>query len=678
MKIKKQEDVKDCGVVVIQTFIKELHHKTIEINELKLKAKYGTVGINIDNMIGLGSSYGLVIEGYKTDFETLIANINETKFITTIDVNGENHYIICEIKNERVFVWDPMSGFKKITIEEFKDMYQGIVISVESKEYPQAKMMLKKPFKFFVNNPSIITWIMVSITLSIVLSLTSSLFMKVILDKVVPGVLTNTLTILVFAFVWIAILTAMNGFLKHYMILKLKNNIEVSLNKEFFKQLRFAKLSDLNKITNSDYIRRLSLIPMVANFIANTAFIIFSDVLSFGIVTSLMIAIDPHLFAFAVGAAVLITITSLFMQKFLASQYGPLMKANLNDVTSSIDMISSFHDSKHGTQGAMLSKQQRANYTKTKTLNWRIWKLNSIDGFINGIIHLILPIVVVFVFVNQIFDGKNTVGTMLMFLSFLSIFLNPIEDFATLYVKFKQSMRYVEMLEFVLQFDQEKLNPNGFQVEQIDRLRLTGINFGYDKKIFKIKDHLFDKNLHLTGKNGSGKSTLVNLLAGQYEFEGNLLVNDMESDFISLKHYREKTFIARPMTYMPNTSVLEYITLGNYEAVQRFNQNIAKYGLFNLFKDMDINLNKTIVNNGSNLSSGQKQLVHILRLFAFDFNLVVIDEGVENIDKKKIKFLSRAILLEQENALFLEISHSKNYISISEEVDIEQIIKSPY
>ena len=502
--------------------------------------------------------------------------------------------------------------------------------------------------------------------------------MKIVLDRIVPGILKDTLKILVFSFVWISLLTAMNGVLKHYMILKLKNNVEVSINGEFFKQLRLARLDDLDKITNSDYIRRLSLISPVSNFIANTAFVIFSDVLSFGIVTCLMISIDPQLFAFAIGGAILIAITSVFMQMFLSTQYSPLIKANLNDMTSSIDMINSFHDSKHGTQSSMLSQHQQKNFAKAKTVSWRIWKLNSIDGFINGIIHLMLPIIIVFVFVNQIFKGDNTVGTMLMFLSFLSIFLGPVEDFATLFIKFKQSMKYVEMLEFVLQFENEKLNVDGMEVAGIKHLRLTNINFGHDQKIFKIDDYLFDNNIHLTGKNGSGKSTLVNLLAGQYQFNGNLLVNNIYLALLSWKDYREKTFIARPMTYMSNVKIIDYITLENYDALQKFNDNVSKYGLFNLFKDMNINLNKIIINNGSNLSSGQKQLIHILRLFAFDFNLIIIDEGVENIDHKKIKFLSRAIMLEQKWALFLEISHSNNYVSVAKEVAIAQITQSAF
>ena len=77
-------------------------------------------------------------------------------------------------------------------------------------------------------------------------------------------------------------------------------------------------------------------------------------------------------------------------------------------------------------------------------------------------------------------------------------------------------------------------------------------------------------------------------------------------------------------------------------------------------------------NNASNVSSGQKQIINILRLFAFKYELIILDEAFENVDRKNIKFLSNRIL-DYQDSIFVEISHSKKYLTTGKEVDIEDI-----
>ena len=75
-----------------------------------------------------------------------------------------------------------------------------------------------------------------------------------------------------------------------------------------------------------------------------------------------------------------------------------------------------------------------------------------------------------------------------MFLSIFSIFISPVEDFALLAIKLKQNMKNVELLDFVLRFENEKLNINGLELGKIKSLELKEAVFGYDKDLFKIDE----------------------------------------------------------------------------------------------------------------------------------------------------------------------------------------------
>ena len=123
---------------------------------------------------------------------------------------------------------------------------------------------------------------------------------------------------------------------------------------------------------------------------------------------------------------------------------------------------------------------------------------------------------------------------------------------------------------------------------------------------------------------------------------------------------------------MPNTNVLEWITLGDKDAIKTFLSNVSKYNLVSLLEKASISLESPLRNNASNISSGQKQIINILRLFAFKYELIILDEAFENVDRKNIKFLSKRIL-DFQKSIFIEISHSKKYLTKGKEVDIEEI-----
>jgi bacteriocin exporter and processing endoprotease C39 len=62
------------------------------------------------------------------------------------------------------------------------------------------------------------------------------------------------------------------------------------------------------------------------------------------------------------------------------------------------------------------------------------------------------------------------------------------------------------------------------------------------------------------------------------------------------------------------------------------------------------------------LSSGQRQIINLLKLFCFDYDLILFDEAFENISSDVFPDIKKAILEVQPQALFIEISHNKHYI----------------
>ncbi|NQZ65783.1 MAG: ABC transporter permease, partial [Mycoplasmatales bacterium] len=88
MIVKKQNDIKDCGLMIIQAIHKYYYSNWLKINDLKREANFGNDGINIDNMIKLANKYGINLEAFEVKIEDIIKIAKKKIMIAIINTNG--------------------------------------------------------------------------------------------------------------------------------------------------------------------------------------------------------------------------------------------------------------------------------------------------------------------------------------------------------------------------------------------------------------------------------------------------------------------------------------------------------------------------------------------------------------------------------------------------------------
>ncbi|XBE79915.1 ATP-binding cassette domain-containing protein [Mesomycoplasma hyopneumoniae] len=183
-------------------------------------------------------------------------------------------------------------------------------------------------------------------------------------------------------------------------------------------------------------------------------------------------------------------------------------------------------------------------------------------------------------------------------------------------------------------------------------------------------------NLRIIGKNGSGKSTFLRLLNQDIVYNGEFLINNLDLKYYDQNELRKRICYIKSHNYFPSISVLSFITNENPEKIQNLINNFQRFDIQEMLYEWQISLDAKFVNNGSNFSSGQKQIIALLQLLTQDFDLILLDEAFENIDEKNFEFLKKVITNYQKNAFFIEISHSKRFINEEGEIlDIKNISK---
>lgn len=162
-------------------------------------------------------------------------------------------------------------------------------------------------------------------------------------------------------------------------------------------------------------------------------------------------------------------------------------------------------------------------------------------------------------------------------------------------------------------------------------LRHLDKTFG-DKPVFENLSYSFEKNkiYLLSGQNGSGKTTLMKLISGAIAPDaGNI-------EFCCTKNYYHR------VSYVDsnNRSFIHRIkvkdNLDYFMAMNKFEVDRVYLNQLSTLLDANDLMNSIF----SSLSSGQMQLISLIRGLSKNPDVLLLDEALGNIDKNKMKIIS--------------------------------------
>ncbi|MDW2924267.1 Mbov_0121 family peptidase domain-containing ABC transporter [Mesomycoplasma ovipneumoniae] len=678
MKVFLQKDLKDCGLAVLQSIYHFFYDKKISINSLKTKAFYSNDGINIANLERLAKEFGIILESYGGPYENLKTLEIVKPTIILIKTGDLNHYVLLtKVKKSKFEIIDPLKGKVKIKAETMAKIFQNVVIFAQKDpEYKRSKIKDKSwnNWWFFLESKS--NWYLIFLFfITAVSNFLSSLFMKTIIDKVLPQQDLGLVIKVSLFFAWIVIWRILQDIIKKIYIHKIELKIEKDIFDRFFNALKTGKNFQLLKLDNHDYIRRINLIPSFAAFSASFYYHIFNEVITFLISFFILLWIDIKILGLIIGIGIIYLFISIIVRKSISKNHQFLMEDQLNSLTSTNDMIFSLENLKRDDVYKNLKHQFDEKYYRYKKTEFNIWKKESYLSSFNNFLFSIAPILIVVISSFWIFDEKLSIGELLLFLSFFSFFINPLSSFVNIVTNLPIFLKEFELLNFVLNIEKET---TGKYHQKISDIKLKDLSVSYykNKTLFYIEKMQIKENLHIIGKNGSGKSTFLRLLNQEIVYNGDFLINNLDLKYYDQNELRKRICYIKSQNYFPNISVLSFITNENPEKIQNLINNFQRFDIQEMLYEWQISLDSKFVNNGSNFSSGQKQIIAILQLLTKDFDLILLDEAFENIDEKNFEFLKKVISNYQKNAMFIEISHSKRYvIEQGETFDIKDISK---
>lgn len=261
------------------------------------------------------------------------------------------------------------------------------------------------------------------------------------------------------------------------------------------------------------------------------------------------------------------------------------------------------------------------------------------------------------------FYPRVSLGTIIAIDSYSSRFWDPLEYITSSYSDLMDASTYLERIFELL--DEPLVIENSKKSIILDikgDIELKNVVFSYDKKK-KVLNHVNLKikagdKVGLVGETGCGKSTILSLLSRFYDpDEGEILIDGINIKDIRLNNLRGQVSIMLQDNFLFARSVYDNLVL---------NKKIKKEEVIKVCKILDIhdmimNLEKgyetILLNNGSNLSNGERQLLCIARIMLQDPKILILDEATSNIDLMTEKKITKAIDLVTKDRTTIMVAH---------------------
>jgi ATP-binding cassette subfamily B protein len=279
----------------------------------------------------------------------------------------------------------------------------------------------------------------------------------------------------------------------------------------------------------------------------------------------------------------------------------------------------------------------------------------------------------------KILENELSFGTFIAFWYAVNKLFDPIWDFSEKYnivqTAIAASQRIFKILETQTEEYDEPSLPQKIRSEveigkKIERgeIEFQNVSFSYDGEKIVLDSASFKiragENVAIVGLTGAGKTTIANLILRMYKPQkGQILIDGENIENYSLREIRRKIAIVHQDIFIFSRRVIENITFGdkNREKIRKIMNMLDELGI-------EIDLEKEVGDDGAGLSSGEKQIIAILRAFYFDPKVIIFDEATSFIDPTTEEKILKLLEKISKGKTLIKIAHRPSTIRWSEKI----------
>jgi ATP-binding cassette subfamily B protein len=473
-----------------------------------------------------------------------------------------------------------------------------------------------------------------------ILGLASPIFFQLVIDKVLVHQSASTLWVLAIGIVTALVFDSVFGFLRQLLTLSATNKIDMRLTRRTFGHLLSLPIDYFETTTAGVVTRHMQQVEKIRGFLTGRMFFTVLDV------TSLFIFL-PLLFSYSTKLAMITLVFTCLIAGVVAILV-PIFQRRLSDLYQAEgERQSMMVETIHGIRtikALAIEPAQRRQWDQRSALainmHFRVGKLGITGNAITDFLGKLLPVVIIVIGAQEVFDQTLSVGALIGFQMISNRVVTPLIAVVALVNEYQETALAVRMMGEVMNRPSEgRAGAGGLRPDLAGEISFDDVTFRYpgstasalDKASLTIKA---GSVVGIVGRSGSGKTTLTKLIQGLYTLqEGIVRFDRVDAREIELPHLRRQIGVVLQENFLFRGTVRDNISVAKPEAT--FEEIVAACdasGASEFIERLPQGYNTLLEENASNLSGGQKQRLSIARTLLNKPRILVLDEAASALD----------------------------------------------
>ncbi|MCG8656519.1 ABC transporter ATP-binding protein/permease [Yimella sp. NH-Cas1] len=343
----------------------------------------------------------------------------------------------------------------------------------------------------------------------------------------------------------------------------------------------------------------------------------------------------------------------LFVQQW---QHTGELNAQIEETFSAHDLVKVFG------RGPQVQAAFRAKNDELTNVSWRA---QFVSGLVMPIMMFVgnLQYVIVCVLGGvQVANGGMSLGQVTAFIQYSRQFTQPITQLASMVNLLQSGVASAERVFEVLDAPEEPADAAGRLSPARGKVTFEDVSFSYGEE--PLIEHLDlevepGQTVAIVGPTGAGKTTLVNLLMRFYDIDsGRITLDGRDIRDVPRTDLRSRIGMVLQDTWLFHGTIGENIAYGNPNATEADVLEAAQATFVDRFVHSLPDGYDTVVDeDGTNVSTGERQLITIARAFVADPALLILDEATSSVDTRTEVLVQHAMAALRANRTSFVIAH---------------------
>lgn len=444
------------------------------------------------------------------------------------------------------------------------------------------------------------------------------------------------------------------------LLLKTKTRIMAKTGQSIIGDIRYDLFTHIQKLSFSYFdsrphgkilVRVVNYVNAISDFLSNGVINCLSDIFTLAVIVIFMLCINTELALVCMIPLPFFIVFIFIMRKKqrLAWQIQSAKQSNMNAY---------IHENIVGVKVAESFNREIENQRIFQTIcddNKKSWmRVQRYDKLIWPTVDFLSSVGLAILFtysIARISAGGLSIGTLVAFSAYLSMFWGPILNLSNFYNQIINVMAYLERIFETMDTEPDVHDkPDAIEMKPIvGEVQFQDVVFGYEDGVDILKGVNFTvkpgDTIALVGPTGAGKTTIINLISRFYDVgSGRVLIDGQDISDVTLESLRKQMGVMLQDTFIFSGTIMDNIRYGKLDATDEEVIAAAKVVSAHEFIMSLENGYYTEVNErGSRLSVGQRQLISFARALLAAPKILILDEATSSIDTKTELILQKGL-----------------------------------